>query len=70
MTLAHLLTHTAGLTYGFHHVHPVDALYRSAGFEFGPPRDVTLAEAVEQQKADKGTGEKLPFATGLQRTAA
>ena len=24
----HLLTHTAGLTYGFHRVHPVDALYR------------------------------------------
>ena len=27
----HLLTHTAGLTYGFHHAHPVDALYRAAG---------------------------------------
>ena len=23
----HLLTHTAGLTYGFHHVHPVDAIF-------------------------------------------
>src|SRR3712207_6542004 len=33
----HLLTHTAGLTYGFHHVHPVDALYRAAGFEWGTP---------------------------------
>ncbi len=31
----HLLTHTAGLTYGFHRVHPVDALYRAAGFEWG-----------------------------------
>ena len=29
----HLLTHTAGLTYGFHRVHPVDARYRAAGFE-------------------------------------
>ena len=29
----HLLTHTAGLTYGFHRVHPVEALYRAAGFE-------------------------------------
>ena len=48
MRIWHLLTHTAGLTYGFHYVHPVDALYRSAGFEFGPPRDVTLAEAVEK----------------------
>ena len=35
----HLLTHTAGLTYGFHRVHPVDALYRAAGFEWSaPPR--------------------------------
>jgi CubicO group peptidase (beta-lactamase class C family) len=31
----HLLTHTAGLTYGFHHAHPVDALYRGAGFDWG-----------------------------------
>lgn len=31
----HLLTHTAGLTYGFHHLHPVDRMYREAGFEFG-----------------------------------
>jgi CubicO group peptidase (beta-lactamase class C family) len=29
----HLLTHTAGLTYGFHHIDPVDAMYRAAGFE-------------------------------------
>jgi CubicO group peptidase (beta-lactamase class C family) len=26
MLLWHLLTHTAGLTYGFHYAHPVDAL--------------------------------------------
>jgi CubicO group peptidase (beta-lactamase class C family) len=31
----HLLTHTAGLTYGFHRTHPVDALYRAAGFDGG-----------------------------------
>jgi Beta-lactamase class C and other penicillin binding proteins len=37
----HLLTHTSGLTYGFHRVHPVDALYRAAGFEWGtPPADL------------------------------
>src|SRR6185436_10559135 len=24
----HLLTHTSGLTYGFHHAHPVDEMYR------------------------------------------
>lgn len=29
--LRHLLTHTAGLTFGFYHSHPVDALYREAG---------------------------------------
>jgi CubicO group peptidase (beta-lactamase class C family) len=26
----HLLTHTSGLTYGFHRQHPVDAMYRAA----------------------------------------
>lgn len=39
----HLLTHTAGLTYGFHHAHPVDALYRAAGFEWASPPDLDLA---------------------------
>jgi CubicO group peptidase (beta-lactamase class C family) len=39
----HLLTHTAGLTYGFHHAHPVDAMYRAAGFEWGAPADIDLA---------------------------
>ena len=33
----HLLTHTAGLTYGFHHAHAVDELYRAAGFEWSAP---------------------------------
>lgn len=39
----HLLTHTAGLTYGFHHAHPVDAMYRAAGYEWGSPEGVDLA---------------------------
>jgi CubicO group peptidase (beta-lactamase class C family) len=43
----HLLTHTAGLTYGFHRVHPVDALYRAEGFEWGTPRGVDLAQACD-----------------------
>lgn len=43
----HLLTHTAGLTYGFHHAHPVDALYRAAGFEWGPPHNFNLAACCE-----------------------
>ena len=43
----HLLTHTAGLTYGFHHAHPVDALYRAAGFEWGPPDGMDPAACCE-----------------------
>jgi CubicO group peptidase (beta-lactamase class C family) len=39
----HLLTHTAGLTYGFSRVHPVDAMYRSAGFEWAAPPGLDLA---------------------------
>ena len=33
MRMWHLLTHTSGLTYGFHRPHPVDEAYRTAGFE-------------------------------------
>lgn len=40
----HLLTHTAGLTYGFHHQHVTDAIYRSAGFEWGAPKGYDLAQ--------------------------
>jgi CubicO group peptidase (beta-lactamase class C family) len=43
----HLLTHTAGLTYGFHRVHPVDALLRQAGYEWTFPEGVDLATAVD-----------------------
>lgn len=43
----HLLTHTSGLTYGFHRAHPVDAMYRAAGFELGLPPGRTLAEACD-----------------------
>ncbi len=39
----HLLSHTAGLTYGFLHSGPVDEMYRDAGAEFNP--DLDLAEA-------------------------
>ena len=45
ITLAHLLTHTAGLTYDFLHAHPVDAMYREAGFTWGGHRTADLAEA-------------------------
>ena len=40
----HLLTHMSGLTYGFHNTHPVDAMYRAAGFEWGSPAGADLAE--------------------------
>ncbi|WP_170837413.1 serine hydrolase domain-containing protein [Actinopolyspora xinjiangensis] len=41
----HLLTHTAGLTYGFHRIHPVDQMYRDQGFENGYPEGLDLAGA-------------------------
>lgn len=43
----HLLTHTSGLTYGFHHAHPVDAIYRAAGYEWGTPPGLDLAACSE-----------------------
>ncbi|MFD9964114.1 serine hydrolase domain-containing protein [Amycolatopsis sp. NPDC058986] len=49
--LWHLLTHTAGLTYGFLHSHPVDAIYREAGFEWGMPAGADLAECVRRWAA-------------------
>ena len=47
MRMWHLLTHTSGLTYGFHHTHPVDAIYRAAGYEWGSPPGVDLARACD-----------------------
>ncbi len=44
----HLLTHTSGLTYGFHHAHPVDAVYRAAGHEWGTPPGADSAEVCRQ----------------------
>ncbi len=43
----HLLTHTSGLTYGFNHTHPVDAIYRAQGYEFGWPKGAKLVSAVD-----------------------
>jgi CubicO group peptidase (beta-lactamase class C family) len=42
----HLLTHMSGLTYGFQYSHPVDAIYRKKGYDFGF-KDVTLQEAID-----------------------
>jgi len=47
MRIWHLLTHTAGLTYGFHHATLADALYRKAGYEWGAPKGVDLAGACD-----------------------
>ncbi|GAA2911194.1 MULTISPECIES: serine hydrolase domain-containing protein [Streptomyces] len=43
----HLMTHTSGLTFGFYHTHPVDALYRAAGLESSVPPGADLAETIE-----------------------
>ena len=43
----HLLSHTSGLTYGFLRTHPVDAIYRARGFEWGAPRGLDLAACCE-----------------------
>jgi CubicO group peptidase (beta-lactamase class C family) len=43
----HLLTHTAGLTYGFLRAHPVDAVYRASGFEWGTPPGADLARCCD-----------------------
>src|SRR5262245_26795283 len=57
----HLLTHTAGLTYGFLRAHPVDARYREAGFEWGQPRGMDLAECC-----DAWAGQPLLFQPGTE----
>ncbi|HEY7931149.1 MAG TPA: serine hydrolase domain-containing protein [Acidimicrobiales bacterium] len=43
----HLLSHTSGLTYGFQYVHPVDAIYRAKGYDFGYAKGADLARAVD-----------------------
>ncbi len=47
----HLLSHTAGLTYGFLNTSVVDAIYRAAGFEWGAPRGTDLASACDHWAA-------------------
>lgn len=41
-----LLNHTSGLTYGFHHIHVQDEIYRNAGYEWSVPKGHTLQQAV------------------------
>ncbi|QSQ26445.1 beta-lactamase family protein [Pyxidicoccus parkwayensis] len=42
----HLLTHTAGLTYGFHRIHVTDEIHRLRGFDLGAPEGFDLAACV------------------------
>jgi CubicO group peptidase (beta-lactamase class C family) len=51
MTVWHLLTHTAGLTYGFQFANPVDEAYRLAGFAADLRADFDLAEACDRWAA-------------------
>jgi len=47
MRMVHLLTHTAGLTYGFFHQHPVDAIYRARGLDGSSAMDLAaLADGL------------------------
>ena len=48
MKIWHLLTHTSGLTYGFHHQHVTDAIYRARGFEWGAPEGLDLAATCDR----------------------
>jgi CubicO group peptidase (beta-lactamase class C family) len=57
----HLLTHTAGLVYGFQHVSVVDEIYRTAGFDRGTPKGLDLAGMV-----DRLAGLPLLFEPGSQ----
>ncbi|MEO1061020.1 MAG: serine hydrolase domain-containing protein [Actinomycetota bacterium] len=47
MRVWHLMTHTSGLTYDFLNAHPVDQRYREAGFNWGAPQGMTLADGVD-----------------------
>jgi CubicO group peptidase (beta-lactamase class C family) len=47
LLVRHLLTHTAGLTFGFYRTHPVDALYRAAGVQTSVVEGTDLAATCE-----------------------
>jgi CubicO group peptidase (beta-lactamase class C family) len=51
MQIWHLMSHTSGLTYGFMYSHPVDELYRKAGFEWGVPQTDDLAGICDRLAA-------------------
>jgi len=47
MRIWHLLTHTSGLTYGFHRQHPADAMHRAAGFDMDSKPTMNLEQACD-----------------------
>ena len=51
MAIWHLMTHTAGLTYGFMYAHPVDEMYRKAGFDSGVANTADLATVCQRLAA-------------------
>ncbi len=51
MRVWHLLTQTAGLTYGFLYTDVVDDMYRRAGFEMGVGQQQSLAEVCDKYAA-------------------
>jgi CubicO group peptidase (beta-lactamase class C family) len=48
MLIWHLMTHTSGLTYDFYFNHPVDEMYRKAGFGSAAAAEYTLEEACDR----------------------
>ncbi|MEE9416489.1 MAG: serine hydrolase domain-containing protein [Acidimicrobiales bacterium] len=47
MAIHHLMSHTAGLTYGFLHAHAIDEMYRNAGYEWDYPAGHDLAACCD-----------------------
>jgi CubicO group peptidase (beta-lactamase class C family) len=44
--VSHLLMHMSGLSYGFNYIHPVDAIYREKGYDFGYAKGADLNQAI------------------------
>ena len=51
MRVWHLLTHTAGLTYGFNYYDAIDDMYRRAGFDYGIPQTDNLEQICDRYAA-------------------
>jgi CubicO group peptidase (beta-lactamase class C family) len=65
----HLFAHMAGLTYGFMQNHPVDTLYRQAGFEWGVPDTATdlatICDALAELPLVFQPGTEWQYSMGL-----